>query len=227
MQYALIHNDTIEVGPRNWNYYYFLEYLEDENLSIEDLPRRPPIESIISDDWKIFLVTEVTYPENLNRTFEELVGPFWTIHEDHITGLYNRKDRAIPAIKGDLKNTVAANRYVVETGKLEYTFGDGETVELYTEREQRMIYLNTLSVLPDGETVPFKFKGGKFRSAVTKAELSQIVTLSMNHVRSAFEWEAEKVAEIEALDTIEDLKEVKLQHPTQITNDEEVAYADQ
>jgi hypothetical protein len=216
MQYALIHNNRIQVGPRNWNYYFFLEYLEDENLSMEELPRRAPAEAVITNNWKILPVTDVVFPENLNYTYEELVGPFWTIHDDYIAGTYNRKDREIPSIRGDLKNTVAANRYAVETGNLEYTFGDGETVGIYTEREERMIYLNTLSVLPDGETTPFKFKDGKFRSAVTKAELAEIVTLGMIHIRSAFEWEAAKVIEIEALNTVEDLKAVELRHPSQI-----------
>jgi hypothetical protein len=227
MQYALIHNNRIEVGPRNWNYYFFLEYLEDENLNIEELPRRAPTEAVFTDDWKILPVTNMNFPENLNNIYEELVGPFWTVHDDHITGLYNRKDRAIPAIKGDLKNTIADNRYKVETGKLEYTFSDGQTVEVYTEREERMIYLNTLSVLPDGETTPFKFKGGTFRANVTKTELSQIVFIGMNHIRSAFEWEAAKVTEIESSNTIEELKLIELRHPTQIPDDGDNTDADQ
>jgi hypothetical protein len=222
MQYALIHNNQIEVGPRNWNYYYFLEYLEDENLSAGELPRKAPAEPVFAVDWKILPVTNVTFPENFNSTYEELVGPFWTINENYITGLYERKDKSISIIQGDLKNTVAANRYNLEIGKLEYTFDDGETVELYTEREERMIYLNTLSILPEDETTPFKFKGGKFRSNVSKAELAEIVLLGMNHIRSAFEWEAEKVAEIESLTTIEELKEVELRHPTQIKDAKEI-----
>lgn len=222
MQYALIYNNRIEVGPRNWNYYFFLEYLEDKNINTANLPRKAPTEAILTDTWKILPVTYITFPENLDQIYEELVGPFWTIQEDHVTGVYSRKDKEIPHIHGTLKNIVAANRYAVETGKLEYTFSDGEIVEIFTEREERMIYLNTLSVLPDDETTPFKFRSGKFRVAVTKAELAEIVSLGMLHIRSAFEWEVAKVAEIESLNTVEDLKAVELCHPTQIIVTKEI-----
>lgn len=226
MQYALIHNNRIEVGPRNWNYYFFLEYLEEQNINTANLPKKAPAEAIITDTWKILPVTEVVWPEEFDQNFEEPVGPFWTVHEDHVSGVYSKKDKNIAHIQGNLKNIVAANRYAVEIGKLEYTFSDGETVEIFTEREERMIYLNTLSVLPDNETTPFKFRGGKFRAAVTKVELAEIVTLGMIHIRSAFEWEVAKVAEIESLTTVEELKAVELRHPTQIISTEVISDAD-
>jgi len=222
MQYALVHNNRIEVGPRTWNYYFFLEYLKENNLSLEQLPRSTPTEAVITNNWKVLPVSHVVFPENLNSIYEELVGPFWTIHENYITGLYNRKDKEISTIQAELKNAIASNRYIVETGKLEYTFRDGETVEIYTEREERMIYLNTLSILSDGETVPFKFKRGKFRTSVTKIELAEIVNLGMTHIRNAFEWEATKVRKIDSLSTVEDLKTIEVRHPTQIINEEKI-----
>jgi hypothetical protein len=215
MQYALVHNDRIQVGPRTWNRNFFLEYIEENELDSSALPRYAPKESTITDTWKLLLITEVNFPE-LQEPFEQLVGPFWTIHEDHITGLYNKTDLPIHMIQGSLKNTVATNRYAVETGKLEYTFADGQVVELYTEREERMIYLNTLQALPDGMTVSFKFKNGVFRTGVTKTELQEIVNLGMMHIASAFEWEAGKVSDIETAGTIEELKMIELRHPTQI-----------
>jgi len=214
MQYALIHNGLIEVGPRNWNYYFFLEYLEDENLDTSLLPRKAPSEAIVTDDWSILPVTQVDFPQ-LDEPYEQLVGPFWTINSDHITGVYTKTNQNIDTIKGRLKERVAANRYQVEVGELNYTFSDGETVGLYTEREERTIYLNTLLVLPDGETTAFKFVDGKIRSAVTKPELSAIVTLGTNHIRDAFNWEATKTAEIDAATTIEELKLIELRHPSQ------------
>jgi hypothetical protein len=214
--YALIHNNQIQVGPRSWNRGFFLEYLEDENLDISELPRSAPKESVITDDWSILLVTEVTYPDPFDQTFDQLVGPFWTMHSDHITGIYNKTDAPINLVQGTLKNIVADNRYKVETGKLEYTFGDGQVVQLYTEREERMIYLNTLQALPDGMTVSFKFRDGVFRTGVTKTELQEIVALGMMHIAAAFEWEAAKVAEIDGASSISELKAIELLHPSQL-----------
>jgi hypothetical protein len=214
--YGLVVNNAIEVGPRTWNYYIFLEYLEDESLPTTQLPRSAPSSAVITDDWNILPVQGITYPENFNSNYEELVGPFWTIHSDHITGMYNKTSRNIDHIKGDLKNVVAANRYAAEVGTLEFTFADGQVVQLYTEREERMIYLNTLLVLPDELTTPFKFKNDVFRASVTKAELQQIVFLGMNHIRSAFEWEQTKAVEIDGTTTVEQLQLIELRHPSQI-----------
>jgi hypothetical protein len=217
--YALVHNNQIRVGPRGWNRSFFLDYLTKQKLDSSVLPKKAPTESTITADWKLLLITEVTFPD-WQQPFEQLVGPFWTIHETHITGVYDKTDVPVHAVQGSLKNTVAANRYAVETGKLEYTFPDGQVVSLYTEREERMIYLNTLSALPDGMTVPFKFRDGVFRTGVTKTELQQIVAAGMMHIASAFEWEAAKVAEIETADTVETLRLIELRHPAQILEEE-------
>jgi hypothetical protein len=219
MQYALVRNNQIQVGPRSWNRGFFLDYLEEENLDFKLIPRKEQTEPVITDEWKLLPVTEVEFPE-LDGIYEQFVGPFWTIHEDHITGLYTKTDSELNGVKGALKNTVAANRYLVETGKLEYTFSDGQVVELYTEREERMIYLNTLQALPDGMTVPFKFKNGIFRTGVTKQQLQEIVNLGMMHIASTFEWESGKVTEIENATTKEELKAIELKHPLQVSTDE-------
>lgn len=216
--YALVHNNRITVGPRSWSRSFFLEYLEDEDLDTSGLPRSNPGEAIITETWKILPVSEITYPE-MSETFEQLVGPFWTIHKDHITGIYNKTDKKLDVIKSDLKNVVASNRYNVEVGKLEYTFSDGQVVQLYTDRDGRMIYLDTLHALPDGMTVPFKFHGGVFRTAVTKQELHEIVRLGAIHIATAFGWEAQKVAEIENAKTIEELKNIELRHPYQMAEE--------
>lgn len=216
--YALVKDGNIEVGPRTWNRSFFLDYLQEENLDISELPRSAPTDPVITSEWKILKVSDITYPE-LDSVYEQLVGPLWTIGETDITGSYSKTERNLDHIKGDLKNIVAANRYEVEVGKLEYTFSDGQTVELYTEREERMIYLNTLQALPDGLTVPFKFKNGIFRSAVTKSELQQIVFAGMNHIASVFEWEVAKVAEIENATSIEELKAIELKNPAQVTSE--------
>ncbi len=216
--YALVRNGNIEVGPRTWNRSFFLDYLQEENLDISLLPRNTPSDAVVTDEWKILKVSEIVYPD-MDPLYEQLVGPFWTIHDTHITGLYTKTNSEINGIKGVLKNTIASNRYSVEVGKLEYTFPDGQVVELYTEREERMIYLNTLQALPDNMTVSFKFKNGIFRTGVTKPQLQEIVNLGMLHISSVFEWEANKVAEIENASTAEDLKLIELRHPSQINAD--------
>lgn len=79
-----------------------------------------------------------------------------------------------------------------------------------------MIYLDTFLTLPDGMTVPFKFRNGVFRSQVTKADLQAIVGLGMMHIASAFEWENEKYIAIDNANSITELRSIELRHPSQI-----------
>lgn len=215
MFFALVHNNEIKVGPRIWTYSFFLDYIQENNLDSTLLTRSQPSEPIVTDEWKILPVVDVS-TISIDSTYEEPVGPFLTILDDRVESVFLKRDRSLELIKGDLKNIVAYNRYNFEVGKLEYTFSDGETVELFTEREERAIYLQTLSIMSDSDTIPFKFKGNKFRSAVTKSQLSEIVQLGFSHIRSAFEWENLKNVEIENGSTINELKAIELKHPSQI-----------
>lgn len=213
--YGLIHNEKIQVGPRNWNYAFFKDYLDEHSLDSSSLPANEPIVSINENAWKILRVTEIDVPQ-IDSLFEMNVGPFWTIHEDKITGSYTKKDRSIELVKGDMKSIVAKNRYDLEVSDIYHTFEDGEEVILYTSREERNVYLNTHLAMQDDETVPFKFKNGSFRSSVTKSELSTIVGLIKNHVKAAFGWEDSKVSEINTCVTLDDLRLVELKHQSQI-----------
>lgn len=213
--YGLIHNEKIQVGPRSWNYAFFKEYLIDYSLDDSALPLNEPKISIYGNGWKILKVKEMNVPQ-IDPIFEQNVGPFWTIHEDHIVGSYNKQDKSVAQIKGVLKNIIASNRYDVEVADATYTFNDGQEVILYMSREDRNIYLNTYIAMDAGETVSFKFKNGVFRPNVTQAELFEIVNLGKNQIKNAFEWETQKAAEIDSCNTIEELKLLELNHPSKI-----------
>lgn len=215
MLFALVHNNEIKVGPRLWTYSFFLDYIKENELDSSLLSRSQPTSAIITDDWKVLPVIDVS-TSVINSLYEEPVGPFLTIFEDRIESVLLKKDRPLDFIKGDLRNIVAYNRYKFEVGKLEYTFPDGDKVELFMEREERSIYLQTLSVMNENDTIPFKFKNNKFRLGVTKSELNDIVLLGASHIRSAFQWESLKNVEIENASTIEEVKAIELRHPSQI-----------
>jgi hypothetical protein len=213
--YGLIHNDKIQVGPRSWNYAFFKEYLDDNSLDSSTLSTNEPMTSIYGDDWKVLKVSEIDIPQ-IDSLFEMNVGPFWTIHENKITGRYNKQNRPLESIKASMRAIVASNRYDFEVSDVSYTFSDGQEVSLYMSREERNIYLMTYMTIGENETVPFKFKNEVFRPNVTKSELLDIVNHGKNHIKSAFEWEELKAIEINICETIEDLKLIELRHPSQI-----------
>jgi hypothetical protein len=79
-----------------------------------------------------------------------------------------------------------------------FTFADGTNVTLYTTREDRNIYLQAYQIMEPGQSIVFKFEGAVFKS-VTKDELGMIVATGAAHIQAAFDWEAQKYNEIDAM----------------------------
>jgi hypothetical protein len=216
--YALIHNNQIQVGPRDWNYMFFKDYLDEEGLDATALTKRAPEDNkIITADWKIIPVTSIQYPA-LDEPFEQPAGPYWTIHDEYITGEFLAVPNTVEMVKGKLKEVVTNNRYKVEVGGCPFTFADGTEVTLYTTREDRNVYLQAYQILTDGGSIVFKFPNAVFKS-VSKVELGLIVETGSAHIQGAFIWEADKYDEIDLCETIADLKLIDVKHPSQVTED--------
>lgn len=211
--YGLIYNGVIEVGPRQWSFSFFKDFLEEEGLDTTALPRNAPADNapVITEQWKILPVTELTYPSTIEEPFDQLAGPYWTIHDEYITGYFDAVPNTIEMVKSKLKEVVTKNRYTVEVGGTKFIFEDGTEVKLYTTREDRNVYLQGYQILADGESVVFKFTNSVFKS-VTKVELGLIVDAVATHIQTVFTWESNKYAEIDACTTIEELKNVDIEY---------------
>lgn len=210
MLLALIHENSIKVGPRDWHYWIFRRYLEENDLSYSELPLTFT-EAIINENWKLLPVTELVTPE-CNFLFEQYEGPFWTMHDTYVTGYYNVVSLPIEGIKSQLKSKIALDRYNYEVDGIDVSFPDGTTVEAYTNREDRGIYLDTYLIMSDTDTFDFKFKNDVFKT-VSKAELYLIITAGVQHIKAAFQWETQKNAEINNAQTVDDLKLIDITCP--------------
>jgi hypothetical protein len=214
--YALIHNNQIQVGPRQWNYAFFKDYLDEEGLNADALTTRPPEDNkIITDQWKIIPVIDIQYAA-LDEPFEQPAGPYWTINDEYITGEYLAVPNTVGMVQGKLKEKVTNNRYKVEIGGCPFTFADGTEVTLYTTREDRNVYLQAYQIMADDGSIVFKFPGAVFKS-INKTELGQIVAAGSAHIQEAFTWESGKYAEIDACTTLEELKLIDTKHPSQVS----------
>lgn len=211
MYYALIHNDKIQVGPRDWNYNFFKRYLQENSLNYDVLSYTPPSDNmIITDDWRIIPVNIDPFPE-VNTYFEQLAGPFLTIHDLYVSGYYNVVPIDLDISKGLLKSTVTGTRYNVEVGGCPFILNDGTKVTLYTTREDRNVYLQAYQIMSDSQTIVFKFPNSIFKE-VGKEELGRIVQAGATHIQTAFNWESNKYAEIDACTTIEQLRQIDINY---------------
>ena len=209
--YGLVYNGNIEVGPRQWSYSFFKDFLEEEGLDWSTLPRNAPEDGkVITDQWKILPVTDVVQP-SYEDPFEQWAGPYWTINEDSITGLYEVVPNTIEMVKGKLKESVTNTRYKIEVGGTKFIFADGTEVSLYTTREDRNVYLQAYQIMADDQSVVFKFTNAVFKT-VTKAELGAIVDAVATHIQTVFTWESNKYAEINACTTIDELKNIDIEY---------------
>lgn len=212
--FALIHNNQIKVGPRQWNHRFFKDYLEENNIDESLIPIKEPIEPIITENYKILKVTEIKYPDQIDSLTEQLAGPYWTIHDDFITGEYQKANIPIDSIKNTMKSIITSNRYEVEVMGVDYTLPDSTVVTLHTDRDGRRGYLDSLVVLNDEEEVSFKFKNEVFKT-ISKETLKNMVRVGGLHVANAFIWEDNKHQEIDNCADIIALKSIELKHELQ------------
>lgn len=212
MLYALVVNDIIEVGPRSWHYMMFKDHLEDENLDTTNLPRKASNEPILTDTWKLLPVIEPT-PIDLDLPYEQHAGPFWTINANNvITGVWDKAPVPLHMSKSKLKETITNNRYIVEVMGTKITLND-QSYSLDTSREGRKVYTETYTAMNDTDTVNWKFPEGW--ATLSKADFQNIITTINTYVQNAFEWEKQKLDEIESKTTVEELKTVVLTNPNQ------------
>lgn len=218
--YGLVHNNKIQVGPREWSYSFFKIYLEENNLDYSSLTFNDPETSITGLDFKILKVSELIIP-SYNSLFEQLAGPYWTINENDITGYYDVVDSDINLIKSHMKEIVAANRYEVEISGVNFTFPDNTVVGVYTTRDDRNVYLDALLVMGEADTIDFKFKNNVFKTT-SRLILQGIAGMGSEHIKNAFGWESTKCNEIDLAQTIDSLKLIELRHQIQIDRDNEL-----
>lgn len=209
--YALVYNDKIEVGPRTWSWPPFKSFLDDNLLDTSALPRTLPDGPIITDTWKILPVEEPSVP-TIFFPYEQPAGPYWTIHEDHITGWYEASPIEIDRVKDHLKGQITANRYEVEVQGIKLTI-QGHEVTIDTARGSRDIFFQTYLALGENDIINWKFP--EIWITLSKNDLGYIVQSGKDHIQSAFDWEKQKHLEIDAATTREDLEAIVLNHPLQ------------
>lgn len=219
MKYALVQNNEIKVGPRDWRFSTFASYVKNE-LAGEDVDLIPVTKTddvvVQGNQFKILPVLEPTYPSNINSKYEQLAGPFWTINENNITGYFDKAPKELSAVKNELKSIVASNRYKVENGGTTITI-NGQELKVETNRDVRDTFFMAANLIQEGQTYTFKFPlSGNVFVPLTRADLLNIVGSVAMHVQLAFEWEGLTNATIDAAANSAELDVVELRHPSQI-----------
>lgn len=204
--YALVHKNRVILGPIDWNRGMFSFELEKYGYK-DPLPRNNPesLPIIFSDELRICEV-KLEYPE-YNRRTEWLNGPYWDFSTDVAVGTFTINPIEIHFIKANLRPEVAKVRYEKEILGTTITINNIE-LSIDTSREQRYVFQQKYLMLNEGDTVNWKFKNNWM--VLSKNDLKDIIVSIENHVQAAFDWEHNKLIEIDACATAEQLNEVEI-----------------
>jgi len=197
--YILQNNSHVIYGPSEYNFPMIKHaLLTDLEMAPESfvVPSKDPEGAVQIDANTSILPVQMVYPA-INSKIEQLAGPFWTITATEATGTYEVAPKPLESVKNELKTLVASNRYKEETKDLTLTVAGTEVI-VEGSRENKTIFLLSYPMLPETGTSTWKFPKSNNFVQVSKADIGGVIQAMMVQTQTAFDWEASKVAEIDA-----------------------------
>jgi ligand-binding SRPBCC domain-containing protein len=203
--YVLVHKERVLAGPMGWNRAIFEGNLKKLNISFglsREAPNNLPL--TIDENTKIYEAI-LEYPEH-NKKIEYPHGPFWKF-TNIATGTFKLLPIHVDLIKGTLKEIVSKNRYEKEISGVEVTI-QNKNIKFDTARDRRIIFVEKLISMADSSTINWKHENQFL--ALTKNDVHTIVNRINEHVQNAFDWELNKIQEIDSKTTAQELDAIDL-----------------
>lgn len=213
MEFALIHDNQLILGPIGFNVRMINSELEDLDLSDKISPQSyidVPIH--FSDNLTHLLPIEKIIPENDSRYHN--IGNFnWQIVEENgtpikVTLTYEISNKTLEEVKNSRKQEVAPTRREKENAIINLTVNDID-IEVSTSREERLMLASKITASPG----LCNYKFGDNWVEVTTENLQYIVEQIDAKVQEAFDWELSKLQEIDACTTIDEVYDVVIREP--------------
>ena len=215
MEIALIHNNSLILGPMGYNVRMInseLEELEVEETITTQSYTNIPIH--FSDGLTHLLPLEKDIPPYDPKYYD--VGNFtWEIIEENgvptkVLLTYPTIEKTLEEVKNIRKQEVAPYRREKENTIITLTI-NGTAVEVSTSREERLLLASKLAASPG----PHNFKFSNTWLEITTEQLQTIVSEIDVKVQEAFDWELSKLQEIDACETIESVYDVVIREKPQ------------
>lgn len=206
--YAITENDNIILGPVNWNHRFFNSVIEDDTGVVVNIT--PDTKNNLPFEFENIKIrpVQIINEELRNPKIQKLNGPFWTFYPDRAEAKWIVIDKPIELVKYELSNSITNERYNKETAGFKTTI-QGQEVFIDTSRGNRDIFFQKLLMMEDTDTVNWKFP--ETWLTLTKSDLGTIVQLGANHIQSCFDWEVQKLTEINNCTTLEELDQIDLE----------------
>jgi hypothetical protein len=208
MEIALIHNNSLILGPMGFNVRMINSELED--LELEDRITTQSYTNIpihFSDELTHLLLIEKEIP-GYDPNYYNLGNFNWEIIEEDNVPIkvkltYPLVEKTIEEVKYSRKQEVTAERKQKENKIISLTINETE-IKIATSREERLILASKLSASPGLHN--YKFSNTWLE--ITTENLQYIITEIDRVVQSAYDWELSKLQEIDACQTLDEIYNV-------------------
>lgn len=210
--YVITFNDEVLLGPVAWNALYFNSVIEQDTDLQVGLRQSDKNNVPIGFSNGIKIRHAIENRPSINNKIQTYDGPFWSFDESTGIHSYTPKDKSIEIVKGELKQLAASERYRKEVSGTTAVIQNNE-VFLSTSREDRSIFSQQYNFMDNDETVNWKFNSGWL--ILSKEEIKICADNIKEHVKNAFDWEAnvneliDKAISLKELDGIEIIKKVE------------------
>lgn len=217
MELALIHDDSLALGPIGYNVRMINSELED--LGISEFITTQSYTQIpihFSDGLTHLVLIEKDVP--LHNPKYHNVGNFtWEIiKEDDIPTkvklTYPIIDKTLDEVKFLRKQEVKPERKNRENGIINLTLNETE-VQVSTTREERLLLASKLASSPG--THNYKFENTWLE--ITEQDLQYVISQIDSKVQEAYDWELAKVQEIDSCSTIDEVYDVVIKENLQVS----------
>jgi len=210
MEFALIHNNQLLLGPIGFNVRMINSELEELDLEDRISPQsytQVPIH--FSDQLTHLVLIEKEYPE-YNPKYQNVGDFIWEIIKvenipEKVKLTYIINNKTLDEVKNNFKEQLPSLRREKENKIISLSIKNSE-VEISTSREERILLSTKLASLPGVHN--YKFKNTWMQ--IDENDLHYIVSEVDKIVQQAFDWELLKIQEIDSCTSIDQIYNIVL-----------------
>lgn len=210
MEIALVHDNSLILGPMGLNVRMINSELEDLELEDRVSPQSFGDLPIHFSDGLTHLVEIDKNIPPYDPRYHNIGNYTWEIIKENdipinVKLTYDVVEKTLDEVKQIRKKEISPVRKGKENTSTT-VFVNGTLIEVSTSREERLMLTSKLSSLSG--TCNYKFKNTW--ASVTSEDLQQVVSQIDTVVQQAFDWELQKLNEIDSCQTIDDVYNVVL-----------------
>ena len=210
MELALIHNESLILGPIGYNIRMINSELEDldvvERITSQSYTNIP---IHFSDNLTHLVPIEHNMPP-YNEKYQNVGNYTWRIIEENnipikVLLTYDIGDKTLEEVKNNRKKEILPIRKQKENIIITLTINETE-IQIPTTREERILLTSKLLASPG----PHNYKFFNTWLEITTEDLQTIISEIDSVVQQAYDWELGKIQEIDMCETIDEVYDISI-----------------